>query len=404
MHFLSLPAALSLYFFLLWLLQLLQPFLVDDFCSPSSSFLLNASPACDMAPSDHMFFIHVTDGLPGNYPNNSSGNYPNKISGNYPINNLPDNYPTDCIPIHYPLIHHSFSQSEVHSKFNDWSVYMPDASQPCFLNPFSDFSVFDLVDKLQTNTGNFVSRIGISLFKWWNSSPLLELYTRVFLTLIKCSDLGFQHNICLKISLRLQRNLLRKHDYIAYMRKINGLLPIINNLSYLMSKLIMYHFAIFKLVVKYIKVFQYLAYCYLRHGMLLAYEYTNLLYERMANIRVKKIATPSSNIIGGGTSNIFTAEELQSFIIVADTAANFKFVTYSSLLEATKLLDSNPALISGYVPWMTLLPKLTVAELKVIAKCHGIIFHSKSKKDDIQMALGNHTCNDCDLYVSVLCG
>ena len=103
MHFLSLPAALSLYFFLLWLLQLLQPFLIDDFCSPSSSFLLGASSACDMAPSDLMS-IYGTGGLPGNYPNNSFGNYPNKISGNYPINNLPDKYPTDCLSMHYPLM------------------------------------------------------------------------------------------------------------------------------------------------------------------------------------------------------------------------------------------------------------------------------------------------------------
>ena len=279
---------------------------------------------------------------------------------------------------------------------------MPNASQCCFLNPFSDFSLFDLVDKIQTNTGNFVSKIGISLFKWWNSSPLLELYTRVFLTLIKCFDLGFQHNICIKTSLKLQRNLLRKHDYIVYMRKISSLLLVIHNLSYLMSRLIMYHSAVFKLAVKYIKFFLHLAYSYMRYGILLAYEYTNLLYGRMANLRVTEIVTLSSTIIGGGISNIFTADELQSFIIKAIvTAENFKFVSYSTLVEATKLLDSNPALVSGYVPWVTLLPKLTVAELKVIARCHGITIHSKSKSHDIQLALSNHTCNDCNLYVSV---
>jgi hypothetical protein len=276
MYFLSLPAVLSIYFFLLWLLQLLHHFLVDDLCSPLSSSLLSPSPACDMASSDLMSFIHGTDGLPGNYPNNSFGNYPNKITGNYPINNLPDNYPTDCLSMHYPLIHISFSQSEFYFKFNDL-VIMFDASQHCFLNPFSDLSLFDLVDKIQSNTVNFVSKIGISLFKWWNSSPLLELYTRVFLTLIRCFDLEFQRNNCLKISLKLQRNFLRKHDYMVYMRNINGLWPIINNLSYLMSRLIMYHFAVFKLVVKYIKVFQHLAYSYLRYGMLLAYEYTNFV-------------------------------------------------------------------------------------------------------------------------------
>ena len=99
------------------------------------------------------------------------------------------------------------------------------------------------------------------------------------------------------------------------MRKISGLFPIVNNLSYLMSRLIMYHFAVFRLVVKYIKAFQHLAYFYLKYGMLLAYEHTNLLYERMANIKFKDVVvTPLSIIIGGGPSNIFTADELQPFI------------------------------------------------------------------------------------------
>ena len=45
--------------------------------------------------------------------------------------------------------------------------------------------------------------------------------------------------------------------------------------------------------------------------------------------------------------------------------------------------------------------KLTVAELKAIAKCHEIAINSKSKSLEIQTALSNHTCDNCNLYVSI---
>ena len=106
---------------------------------------------------------------------------------------------------------------------------------------------------------------------------------------------------------------------------------------------------------------------YLKYAIVLACNCINFLYERMANINAQDIATPLSKIIGGGTSNIFTTEELQPFINKSNTAENFKFVNYLTLIEATELQDSNPTFVAAYVSWAILLPKLTIAELKAIA-------------------------------------
>ena len=143
-----------------------------------------------------------------------------------------------------------------------------------------------------------------------------------------------------------------------------------------------------------------LAYFYLRYGMMLACKYTNLLCEKILNIKAQDIVTPSSIIIGGGSSNMFTAEELQPFINKR-AGESLKFISYLTLLEATELQASNTEFILANVPLITLLTKLTVAELKTIAKCHKIAVHSKSKSQEIQTALSNHNCDTCELYVSI---
>jgi hypothetical protein len=189
----------------------LHPFLVEDLCSPPSSSLLYASSAYDLSSADPMSLMHGSVELSGNYPNNISGNYPNNIYGNYPNkmfenylrNSLLEQYPIYYISVHYSLVHHTLHQSELYFK--------SDAFESCILNLFADFSLLNLISSCQKATENMATKIVIHLFKWWKSSPLLELYTRVFLTWINCFDLGFQYNICLEIMLKLQRNFLRKH-------------------------------------------------------------------------------------------------------------------------------------------------------------------------------------------------
>ena len=177
------------------------------------------------------------------------------------------------------------------------------------------------------------------------------------------------------------------------MAKINGSLPVIMNLSFFMSVLLTCHLLVFLLIAIYSEFLKHLAWYYITYGTGLAWECTNLIYERIAN---HPTVLKPSKIVGGGTGNI-SAEDLQPFM----TGDNFKYIGYMIHSEATALQSSNAALIVCDMPLSILLPKLTIADLKGIAKCHDIAAHSKSKSQELQTALSNHLCDHCDKYVSV---
>jgi hypothetical protein len=98
-------------------------------------------------------------------------------------------------------------------------------------------------------------------FWLWNqlrSSPLLELYTRLFLTLFDNFDIVQQHDISaikvLEVSLKLKQNLFRKHDYAAFMKQLNGASLIIISPAQLTCNLFAYHIGAFKLIEKYLVI------------------------------------------------------------------------------------------------------------------------------------------------------
>jgi hypothetical protein len=105
-----------------------------------------------------------------------------------------------------------------------------------------------------------------------------------------------------------------------------------------------------------------------------------------------------TKIVGGGTSKMFTAEELHPFAENCVITNKFKFLSYLNKSEASGLQTTH---VIGNIPLKTLILKLTIADLKVIAKCHNINIHSKIKLQEIQNILGNHTCNSCEEYLSV---
>jgi len=136
----------------------------------------------------------------------------------------------------------------------------------------------------------------------------------MILTILNYYDVVLQHNTCsikcFEVNLKLQRNLFRKHDYLAYMANINGSLPVIMNLSFFMSVLLTCHLLVFLLVAIYSEFLKHLAWYYITYGTDLAWECTNLIYERIAN---HSTVLKPSKIVGGGTGNIST-EDLQPFI------------------------------------------------------------------------------------------
>jgi hypothetical protein len=64
------------------------------------------------------------------------------------------------------------------------------------------------------------------------------------------------------------------------------------------------------------------------------------------------------------------------------------------------LQSSNAAFVSGNIPLNILIPKLAIADLKAIAKCHQLTVHSKIKIQDIQAILSNHICHKCEEYIT----
>ena len=125
------------------------------------------------------------------------------------------------------------------------------------------------------------------------------------------------------------------------MANINGSLPVIMNLSFFISVLLTCHPLVFLLVAIYSEFLKHLAWYYITYGTDLAWECTNLTYERIAN---HSTVLKPSKIVGGGTGNIST-EDLQPFINKAMTGDKFKYIGYMTHLEATALQGSNAALI-----------------------------------------------------------
>jgi hypothetical protein len=254
---------------------------------------------------------------------------------------------------------------------------------------------------LNFNINTYHSALHSQFYCWWihfKLSPLIEFYTRVFLTFLDCFDIVLQHDICaikvFEIGLKLKRNLIRRHDYATLMSQGNGASAVIISPAQLSCSLLIYHVAAFYLIESYFVIGQNLATHYF-DSMTTCAESSNV---KSTNFNCKQVSLKSLKIIGGGISKIFTAEELQPFIDISSTQ-KFKFMSYLTQLEAAKFQSSNAAFVFGNIPLTLLAPKLAIADLKVIAKCHQIIVHSKIKLQDIQSTLSNHLCHECKEYI-----
>jgi hypothetical protein len=266
------------------------------------------------------------------------------------------------------------------------------------------------------------SDFGVPFSWWWKhlkTSPLLEFYIRVWLTLLKCFDVISQHDIsaikALEISLKLKRYLFRKHDYAAYMTNINGALPVVISLACLTCIALSYHVVAFKLIGAYTTQ---IVCCVMQLEYLVNHHFSNILdlifpfifgYIDMPCIissdhwsnQMSKPTSTTYKIVGGGISKVFTLEELYSFIDHGITAEKFKFLSYLSQASAAELQDTNDFLVPCTIPLSNLVPKLTVSDLKVIAKCHDITIHFKMKSQEIQTAITSHICTSCQEHVSI---
>ena len=101
------------------------------------------------------------------------------------------------------------------------------------------------------------------------------------------------------------------------------------------------------------------------------------------NINTNLNSVIKSKLIDGGTANIFTNEELSLYNNINTSNINFKFIAYTTYELANKLTASNSMLVICNLPLYILTSKLTINELKQIAKHYNLKVQSKSKSQDI---------------------
>ena len=297
-------------------------------------------------------------------------------------------------------------QSAVHHSWSQLLTCIPNSCSSFENQSFVILSPWAILTKSKTYNQEFIGiksclNFDINIcplesqsYAFWlwfqlKSSPLLELYTRIFLTLLDCFDIVLQHDICavkvFEIGLKLKRNIIRKHDYAAMMKQGNGASAVIIIPVQLTCSLLIYHVAAFHLIVSYLVT---------GHNLPTYYVDRMITCAESTNFNSNQVSLKSLKIIGGGISKIFTAEELQPFIDNSSTQ-KFKFISYLTQLEAAELNSSNAAFVFGNIPLPLLATKLATTDLRVIAKCHQITVHSKTKLQDIQSILSNHVCHEC---------
>ena len=72
------------------------------------------------------------------------------------------------------------------------------------------------------------------------------------------------------------------------------------------------------------------------------------------------------------------------------------------VLEAEKsLLESTDLISILNIPLNIILPKLTVENLKLVAKSHKLKTPSKMKREELQAIINGHMCENCESYVYI---
>jgi hypothetical protein len=252
-------------------------------------------------------------------------------------------------------------------------------------------------------------------FSWWSfikTSPLLELYARAYYALQNLFVLVLQKDICLikcqEINLSLKRNMFKKHDFAVYIKNLkDGCLLI---MSLILCIVLIYHIVAFQIA----SLLAYFLAWYFVKTLYLPFKGLSFLYYNIKTVVCKfsfntkksrsKLIKCFSKPIGGGISNIFILNELSPYINMGssfDVDVKFKFVNHILQTTAYELQKTNPFLLVCNLPLLDLASKLVISDLKNISKSHNIAIYSKMKREDIQNEIKNHSCNNCQNFVSV---
>jgi len=115
------------------------------------------------------------------------------------------------------------------------------------------------------------------------------------------------------------------------------------------------------------------------------------------------VAVDSENT-GGGRVSKFSLEELQPHISSdkgLSPGTGLKYVAHNHRNVVNALYEKSDSHVYGQVPLELFASRLTLANIKTIAKIHGIHVPSRPRVDDLHFLFKGHTCACCETHISV---
>ena len=255
----------------------------------------------------------------------------------------------------------------------------------------------------------FSEYVDLKIHKLWlylRSSPMLELYVRAFLTLLRLFDIISQRDLpsvkCQELHLRLKRNVLRSHDFAALMKRIGGCSTILNFANYIVYLIIFHHVSAFQYFKFSIKTTKRLCIMILALTVVFFLELDLPGFKPTQSFNPHNDLVTKNEILGGGPAGIFSAEKLSEFAINEVNAGGiYRYSNYVPESDDHTLQSIKSPTLLCKMPLTELISHLSIPNLKFIAQCHNITLHSKSKSLEIQSIIESHKCKSCEEYVEI---
>ena len=210
---------------------------------------------------------------------------------------------------------------------------------------------------------NYAQKIWIKLI----SSPLFEFYIRAIFVILQSFDIVFENDFplynCLKINLALRRHFYRLHDYKVLADKVTCCSAIcIHPIPMFIIFFINY---IFALRVINIFIFKPVLTSALYLCDVLIYNTYHQIIHCYKDLDNSEPETTKAT--GGGPSYELNYDDLSDYS--DQVRKDMKYLFYTYVLEAEKsLLESTDLISISNIPLNIILPKLTVENLKLVAK------------------------------------
>jgi hypothetical protein len=187
--------------------------------------------------------------------------------------------------------------------------------------------------------------------------------------------------LCLHVRLMLFQNLIRKHDFLAFLKSIQKVPAVETEYS-----------CVLMFILQHSSDINFTTWILPKHKFAVASKSkTNHKYFSAEHIEMKSVC------IGGGKYSTFLFDDLKKYALNS-TKRNFSKFRFKAYVSKSDTLVSETDNLFANYPLHLLIPNLTIPDLRVIAACHGIYLHSKQHLAHIQNTILEHTCTECSEY------